>query len=60
LGRAWQQRERLEQQATSLGVRILGGVSRNSVILVSDGCMDGTKAASAASAAHGLFTGHQS
>lgn len=43
-----QQRERLELTSTSLGVRVLGGVSRKTVMLVSDGTMDGTKAANAA------------
>jgi DNA polymerase-3 subunit epsilon len=43
-----QQRERLELTSTSLGVRVLSGVSRKTVMLVSDGTMDGTKAASAA------------
>lgn len=46
-GCEWQQRERLERQSVLLGVRVLGSVSRNIVILVSDGSMDGTKAASA-------------
>ena len=31
-----------------LGVRVMNGVSRNIVMLVSDGSMDGTKAACAA------------
>ncbi|MEO6144022.1 MAG: hypothetical protein ABIP19_08605, partial [Dermatophilaceae bacterium] len=44
----WEQRERLELTSTSLGVRVLGGVSRKTVMLVSDGSMDGTKTASAA------------
>lgn len=44
----WQQRERLERRAESFGVRILSNVSRNVVVLVSDGSMDGVKAASAA------------
>lgn len=44
----WEQRERLERRSTLLGVRILNGVSRNIAILVSDGSMNGTKAASAA------------
>lgn len=43
----WQQRERLEKQSALLGVRVLGNVSRNIVMLVSDGSMDGTKVASA-------------
>jgi DNA polymerase-3 subunit epsilon len=46
-GCEWQQRERLEKQSVLLGVRVLGNVSRNIVILVSDGSMDGTKTASA-------------
>jgi DNA polymerase III subunit epsilon len=39
---------RPEQQAMLHGIRVMGSVSRNIVMLVSDGTMDGTKAASAA------------
>jgi DNA polymerase-3 subunit epsilon len=42
------QRERLEELTQSLGVRVMSSVTRNSAMLVSDGSMDGTKAASAA------------
>jgi DNA polymerase-3 subunit epsilon len=42
------QRTRLEQRAESLGVRIVGGVSRQTAMLVTDGGFQGTKAAKAA------------
>jgi len=42
------QRERLELRSGLLGVRVLSGISRNIVMLVSDGSMDGNKAANAA------------
>lgn len=40
-------RTRLEAQSERLGVRIVGGVSAKTVMLISDGTMDGTKAARA-------------
>lgn len=42
------QRSRLEQQAESLGVRVIGGISRLTTMLVTDGGFQGTKAAKAA------------
>ena len=39
-----QQRERLETHANGLGVRVLGNLSRLSVMLVTDGSFTGTKA----------------
>lgn len=42
------QRLRLEQRAESLGVRVVGGVSRQTSMLVTDGEFQGTKAAKAA------------
>jgi DNA polymerase-3 subunit epsilon len=42
------QRTRLEQKAEGLGVRIVGGVSRQTAMLVTDGGFEGTKAARAA------------
>ncbi|MBG6240252.1 hypothetical protein IWX78_003247 [Mycetocola sp. CAN_C7] len=39
-----QQRERLEEHANGLGVRVLGNLSRLSVMLVTDGSFTGTKA----------------
>jgi DNA polymerase-3 subunit epsilon len=39
-----QQRERLEKHANGLGVRVLGNLSRLSVMLVTDGSFTGTKA----------------
>lgn len=42
------QRARLEQRAESLGVRVLGGVSRQTAMLVTDGEFIGTKASKAA------------
>jgi DNA polymerase-3 subunit epsilon len=41
------QRTRLEEAARVAGVRVTGGVSGKTAILVSDGSMDGTKAAKA-------------
>lgn len=41
------QRERLEQRATKLGVRVMNNVSRLTAMLVTDGTMDGTKLAKA-------------
>jgi len=40
-------RERLEARAEELGVRVVGGVSAKVAMLVSDGTMDGSKAAEA-------------
>lgn len=40
-------RTRLEQQSEQLGVRVIGNVSAKTAMLVSDGTMDGTKAAKA-------------
>jgi DNA polymerase-3 subunit epsilon len=40
-------RTHLEQRSESLGVRVIGGVSAKTALLVSDGTMDGTKAAKA-------------
>jgi DNA polymerase-3 subunit epsilon len=40
-------RDALEARATRLGVRVIGNVSRRVALLVSDGTMDGTKAADA-------------
>lgn len=40
-------RDALEARASRLGVRVLGNVSRRVSLLVSDGTMDGTKAADA-------------
>lgn len=42
------QRTRLEQRAESLGVRVVGSVSRQTAMLVTDGGFEGTKAAKAA------------
>ena len=41
-------RDRLEQQAQKLGVRVTGSVSRRTAMLITDGTVDGTKAAAAA------------
>lgn len=41
------QRTRLEQRAESLGVRVIGSVSRQTAMLVTDGGFEGTKAAKA-------------
>lgn len=41
------QRTRLEEAARAAGVRVVGGVSGKTAMLVSDGSMDGTKAAKA-------------
>jgi len=41
------QRDRLENAARAAGVRVTGAVSRKTAVLVSDGSMDGTKAATA-------------
>jgi DNA polymerase-3 subunit epsilon len=40
-------RTRLEQKSEKLGVRVIGGVSAKTALLVTDGSMDGTKAAKA-------------
>jgi DNA polymerase-3 subunit epsilon len=40
-------RTRLEQKSEKLGVRVIGGVSAKTAMLVTDGSMDGTKAAKA-------------
>lgn len=42
------QRDDLEQQATVRGVRVLGSVSRRTVMLITDGSVDGIKAHAAA------------
>lgn len=42
------QRTRLEKRAESLGVRVVGGVSRQTAMLVTDGGFHGTKSAKAA------------
>jgi DNA polymerase-3 subunit epsilon len=42
-----EQRTRLENRAESLGVRVVGGVSRQTAMLVTDGGFHGTKAAKA-------------
>lgn len=41
------QRQRLEERATRLGVRVMSNVSRLTAMLVTDGTMDGTKLAKA-------------
>lgn len=41
------QRDRLEKEAESLGVRVLGNVSRLTTMLIADGSFSGTKAAKA-------------
>ena len=41
------QRDRLEKRAEKLGVRVLGGMSRLTAMLVTDGSFSGTKAAKA-------------
>lgn len=40
-------RTRLEQKSANLGVRVIGGVSAKTTMLVTDGSMDGTKATKA-------------